>query len=89
MVGAPQLGGDKELLTLHNPGINGLLDTLADFVLIAVAQSRVNVAVADLDGVGNSPGDFARARLPGTETQRRDLRTGVELYTDVTGSHCV
>lgn len=37
MVRAPQLGGHEEVLALDDAGVNGLLDALADLVLVAVA----------------------------------------------------
>lgn len=87
VVRAPQLGGDEQLLALDNPGVNGLLDALADLVLVAVAQRSVDVAVADLDGVGDGSGDFARTGLPGAQAQSWDLGAGVELEADVCSGH--
>ena len=86
--GAPQLGGDEEVLALDDAGINALLDSLADLVLVAVALRRVDVAVADLDGVGDGLSDLARGGLPGAQTEGRDLSASVELEAGVC-SHCV
>lgn len=88
VVRAPQLGSDEQILALDNASVNGLLDTLADLVLIAIAQSAVNVAVARLNGVAHGASNLARRGLPGTQAQSRDLSTGVQLEADVSSSHC-
>jgi hypothetical protein len=85
---APQLGGDEQVLALDDAGVNGLLDTLADLIFIAVAKSSVNVTVSNLDGVGDSPRDFAGLGLPCSQAEGGDLCAGVELETSIAGSHC-
>lgn len=67
VVRAPQLGSDEQILALDDTRINGLLDTLADLVLIAIAQSTVNVAVAHLNSVAHGTSNLARRGLPGTQ----------------------
>lgn len=88
VVGAPQLGGDEQLLALDDTGVKGLLDTLANLVLVAVAQRSVDVAVADLDSMAHGSGDLARSGLPCTQAQSWDLGASVELETDVCSGHC-
>lgn len=72
--GVVQLGGDPDLLT----GNAGVLDTLADLVLVAVGEGSVDVAVAlqqgDLDGLA----DLIGLGLPSTQANGGDLVAGVE-----------
>jgi hypothetical protein len=89
VVRAPQLGGDEEILALDDSSVNGLLDALANLVLVTIAESTVNVTVTRLNSVEDSIGYLARGRLPSSQTKGRDLSSGVELETDVCGSHCV
>ena len=69
-----QLGSDPDLLTWDA----GVLDSLANLVLVAVRQCGVDVAVtfleSDLDGIAN----FVGLRLPGAETDGWNLRARVE-----------
>lgn len=88
VVGGPQLGGDEEVLARDNARVNGLLDSLADLVLVLVAQSSVNVTVAGLDGVGHGARNLSGLGLPCSQAKSRDLSTGVKLETGITGSHC-
>lgn len=87
VVRAPQLSSHEEILALDNAGVNGLLNTLTNFVLISVAKSSVNVTVSHLDGVEYSALNLAGLRLPCSQAECGDLRAGVELQTGIIGSH--
>lgn len=65
-VRAPQLGRHEEVLPRHDAGVNGLADSLADSLLVLVAEGRVDVAVAHFDGVKDCILDFFGGRLPGS-----------------------
>ena len=62
-VGSPDLGDDKDILTL-DPRLESLLQALADLLLIAVAISAVNQLIANLQSVSYSGLDLARLALP-------------------------
>lgn len=59
----PDLGHDKDVLPLDARG-EGLLETLAHLVLVAVAVGGVDEPVAALEGVGYGVLNFALFSLP-------------------------
>jgi hypothetical protein len=55
-----ELGGDPDLLTWDT----GVLDALTDFILVAVGESSVDVAVAGEESVADGVADLVRLALP-------------------------
>jgi hypothetical protein len=80
---APQLARDEEVLSLHDPARDDILQRLAHLILILVAERTVNVSVAALDGVDDRLLDLSRRRLPRTQSQRRDRGSGVQRNRSV------
>lgn len=72
--GVVQLGGDPDLVAGHT----GVLNTGTNLGLVAVSQSSVNVAVPGEKGVSHSNADLIRLGLPCSQTDSRDLVTGVK-----------
>lgn len=60
LVRVPNLGSDEDIFTLHT----AVLDALADFVLILVYQSAIDVAVSSLEGDCDGSADLTRGGLP-------------------------
>lgn len=86
VVSSPDLGHDEDVLALHT-GSEGLLETLANLVLIAVAIGTVDELVVVLQGKGDGVGDLTRLGLPSSETEGRHGLAIVELEGG--SSHCV
>lgn len=61
----PQLGDDENILALDVAGVDGVLDALADLVLVTVAVGSVDQPVPDLERVSDGVGDLTGAGLPG------------------------
>lgn len=75
----PQLGGDEDVFALQAGDLSeGLLDALADLLLVAVDLGKIEVAVANLEGLEDAGADFARGSLPGAVAELGDLVAGVE-----------
>ena len=72
--GVVQLGSDPDLVT----GNAGVLDTLADLVLVTVGEGSVDVAVALQQGILDGLADFIGLGLPSTQANGGDLVAGVE-----------
>jgi len=70
-----KLRGDPNLLT----GDTRELDSLSDLVFVLVTPGAVNVTVTRLESVAHGITNLTLGRLPGTETDRRDRGTRVEL----------
>lgn len=51
VVVVPQLGGNEDILALHETLLNGSLDTLTGLLLVLVVVSTVEEAVTGLDGL--------------------------------------
>lgn len=66
---APKLGRHENVLPL-DASLKGLLETFADFGLVAVDICAVNVLVSRFEGMSHSIPDFARFALPCPETAR-------------------
>lgn len=75
---APELAGNEQVLSLHDAARDNILQRLADFILVLVAEGAVNVSVTTLNCVDNSFLDLARRRLPRSQTQGGDGRASVE-----------
>lgn len=61
---------DEYVLTLESRNIlESALQALADFTLILVDDSQVQVTVAGRESLVDSLADLTRGGLPGTETQ--------------------
>ena len=75
---APELAGNEEIFSLHNPPRNDILEGIANLVLILVAEGTVNVPVAALNGMDDSLLDFTRPRLPRSQTEGGDGGARVE-----------
>lgn len=60
MIGTPELAGNEDIAARGNPLRKSPLQTLADFLLVPVAESTVNVSVAGFEGGVHCLGDFAR-----------------------------
>lgn len=54
----PQLGGHEQLLPLDEAGVNGILNTLSDFLFVLVAACAIDVTVTSLDSVEDGSFDF-------------------------------
>lgn len=79
VVGVPQLGGDEDVLTLQAGDVGeGLLDALADLLLVTVDLGQVEVAVASLQGLVDTGADLTGGGLPGAVAQEGDLVAGAE-----------
>lgn len=61
---SPDFAHDKDILALDDALVEGALEALAHFGLVAVAVRAVNQAVAHLEGVVDAFGDFAWRGLP-------------------------
>jgi hypothetical protein len=86
MVSDPDLGGDKDVLSLHTL-LHGSLDTKADGVLVSVVEGGVNVSVATLgESALDSTGNLLGGGLPGSQTDGRDGLAVVHGKVD--RSHC-
>lgn len=72
VVCSPDLGHDKDVLALH-ARVEGLLQTLAHLVLVAVAVGAINQLVAILQGVGDGRLDLAFLALPGAYSRHVSL----------------
>lgn len=51
VVVVPELGGDKDVLTLDEALADGALDTLASLLLVLVVVRSVEESVTSLDGL--------------------------------------
>jgi hypothetical protein len=51
VVVVPQFGGDKDVLALHQPFLDGALDAQAGLVLVLIVVGPVEQAVALFDGL--------------------------------------
>jgi hypothetical protein len=73
--GVVQLGGQPDLIARHarRP------DALADLLLVAVGEGRVDVAVASTEGSLNGLADLAGLGLPCTQPNSGNLSPRVEL----------
>lgn len=69
MVGAPELGCDKDIFAL-DARLERLGKTLANLCLVAIDIGAVNVSVAALECVSDGFCYFARRTLPCSETGR-------------------
>lgn len=70
VVVVPQLRGDPDVLTLEAGDLGeGLLDTLGNLGLVLVDLGEIEVAVAGLEGLVDTNGDFAGSGLPGAVSQ--------------------
>jgi hypothetical protein len=81
-----ELGGDPDLLARYA----GVLDALADLVLVAICKRSVDVSVTCLQSRLDGFADLVGFGLPRSQTNRRDLRSSVEresLLCPVLGSH--
>lgn len=67
----PQLGGDENVLALDVTGVDGVLDALADLVLVAVAVGSVDQPVPYLERIGDGVGDLTGTGLPGACVEGR------------------
>lgn len=67
-VGGPDLGDDEDVLAL-DAGVKGLLEALADLVLVGVAVGAIDELVAVLEGKGHGRLDLTGGRLPGSCAQ--------------------
>lgn len=65
VVSSPDLADDEDVLALGGAAGEGLLETLADLVLVGVAVGAVDELVAVLEGVGDGGLDLAGLTLPG------------------------
>jgi hypothetical protein len=65
----PQLGRDEDLVAGHA----GVGETAADLALVPVGPRRVEVAVAEHEGVANRLDAVVAAELPGPEADARHL----------------
>lgn len=65
VVRGPDLADDEDLLALGDARGEGLLEGLADLVLVAVAVGAVDELVALLEGCGDGLLDLAGLALPG------------------------
>lgn len=74
MLGIPQLAGQEDLLARHTR----VLDSLADFRLVAIDSSAVDVTISLSQGGFNRALDFVWGSLPGAESDGGDLGAGVE-----------
>jgi len=63
MVCAPQLGCYEDIFPL-DASIEGLFQTFAHFVFVAITVCAIDVSVSVLEGIRNGFLDFARSRLP-------------------------
>lgn len=68
VVVVPELGGDKELLSLHEALLNGAADTLTGLGAVGVVPGTIEVTVSKLDGVVDSLGTGLTGDLPDTES---------------------
>jgi len=61
---------DEDVLAFKARNVlESTLQTLADFALVLVDDSQVQVTVAGLESLVDSLADLTRGGLPGTETQ--------------------
>lgn len=74
MPGVVQLGGDPNLVARHSR----VPDACADFRLVAVGQSRVDVAVALQQGILDGFANLIGPRLPSAQANGGDLVPGVQ-----------
>lgn len=75
---APKLAGNEQVFALHDTTRDDILESLADLVLVLVAERAVNVPVAALDSVNDSLLDLTRGRLPRSQTKGRDCGASVK-----------
>ncbi len=66
VVGIPKLRSHEQVLSLDKAVVEGSLDTLTDFLLIAVVTGSVQASVTDLNGVVDDLGDDVSGDLPET-----------------------
>lgn len=75
----PQLGGDEDVLALQAGDLSkGLLDALANLLLVAVDLGKVKVAVANLESLVDTSANLAGGGLPCAVADLGDLGAGVE-----------
>lgn len=65
VIGAPELGGDEEILSLHLARRQGFFDAVSNFLLVLVAESGIDVPVAHGNSVAHGSLDLPGAGLPG------------------------
>jgi hypothetical protein len=70
-IGRPDLGGEENGVAVHP----GFADAAADLGLVVVHAGGVDVAVAELKGVGHGPLAVFPLQPPGAEPERRHLFT--------------
>jgi hypothetical protein len=73
--GVVELGGEPKLGT----GNTGVLDAVADFLLVFVGGGSINVAVAVLESNLDGVADLVGLGLPGSQADGGDGGAGVEL----------
>lgn len=83
MVCAPQLGCDENILSLY-AGIECLLQSFSDFILVAIDVCAVDVGVSVLKGVGNGFLDLSGSGLPSSfqKLVTADILRGVDGLTE-------
>ena len=67
MVGAPQFGGNEDVLALQ-AALQPLCKPLANLVLVAVDESGINVLVAGFEGMRNCSFNFSWGALPSSKS---------------------
>lgn len=71
MLRVPELGGDEDILTLEagNATIEGLLESLGNFLLVAIHLREIDVSVTGLESFKNGDLDLTGLGLPCTKSQ--------------------
>ena len=68
MIGVPELGCHKQLLSLHNTSINRSSDPLSHLNFISIVTSTINMSVSSSDNLLNQLRSSILANLPTTIT---------------------
>ncbi|MNE22937.1 hypothetical protein D3C80_1161670 [compost metagenome] len=74
----PDLGGDEDLVAGHDPFGDGVGDAVAHGLLVLVDPGRVYVAIADAQGLMHHAARVLGFKLPGAESEKRNLHAGCD-----------
>lgn len=83
---AAYLAGDKQVLTLDDAFLNGLLQAKANLSFVAIVAGSIEVSVTDLDSLVDSLLAKVVVELPGAHTDLGEFLAG-GVKGDVGGRH--